>query len=81
MYLNPEKMSSADRQRIDRWLVANGCRYYVSVDDPVIVAGRRVYFTALCRRDKRSIQRMRIIMDKPPEERRSVRIRVPLQSV
>ena len=67
---------------VDAWLVANGCRHHVSIDHPVIVKGRRAHYVALCRRDQRSIRRMRVTPDGDvvPLGERSVRITVPLSA-
>ena len=41
---------------VDAWLVANGCRHYVSIDHPVIVKGHRAHYARVecspCHRDE-----------------------------
>ena len=75
MYLHPDRV---DQERVVRWLEANGCRHYVALE-PVVVKGSRAYYTAICRKDPRSLARIPVVRSEfVPLGRRSVRIRVPL---
>ena len=82
MYIDPDCLTRDQARRVDAWLVANGCRHHVSIDHPVIVKGHRAHYVALCRRDQRSMRRLRITPegDVVPLGERSVRITVPLAS-
>lgn len=82
MYIDPDRLTRDQERRVDAWLVANGCRHYVSLDHPVIVKGRRAHYVALCRRDQRSTRRLRVTPEGNliPLGERSVRITVPLAS-
>ena len=80
MRIEPDQLARDEARSVDAWLVANGCRHYVSIDHPVIVKGHRAHYVALCRRDQRSIRRLRVTPDGDvvPLGERSVRITVPL---
>lgn len=81
MYIDPDWLTRDQARRVDAWLVANGCRHHVSIDHPVIVKGHRAWYTAMCRRDPKSLRRMRLTPERDnivPLGRRSVRITVPL---
>ena len=82
MYIDPDRLTRDQERRVDAWLVANGCRHYVSLDHPVIVKGRRAHYVALWRRDQRSTRRLRVTPDGAvvPLGERSVRMTVPLAS-
>jgi len=78
MYLHPERVDTA---RIDRWLKRNGCRHHVALE-PVVIKGGWVEYTALCRRDRKSIQRMTVVdFEAVPLGRKRLRIRIPLSAV
>ena len=82
MRIEPDQLARDEARSVDAWLVANGCRHYVSIDHPVIVKGHRAHYVALCRRDQRSIRRLRVTPDGDvvPLGERSVRITVPLSA-
>ena len=77
MYLNPNKMSAADQNRIAAWLERNGCRHYIAMD-PIVIRGNVAEYTALCRKDAKSCARMRLNVARDelvPLGRRRLRIR------
>ena len=79
MILHPGRLTEQQRQAVDRWLTANGSRHHVSIDEPVVIAGRHAHYTAISRRDRKSMRRIRIRDGwLVPLGRRTVRIRVPL---
>ena len=81
MYLNPDRMSPDFRRRIARWLEANGCRHHVALE-PIIIKGGVAEYVALCRKDRKSLQRMRIVdCDAVPLGVKRLRIRIPLSAV
>lgn len=81
MYIDPDGLTRDQGRRVDDWLVANGCRHHVSIDHPIIIKGHRAHYVALCRRDQRSVRRLRFTPEGVvPLGKRSVRITVPLAS-
>lgn len=88
MRLHPEHPASA---RIVRWLERNGCRHWISVDDPILVRGNVVEYTALARKpdryglmretDRRHIDRQLHGDEITPLGRKRLRIRVRLSEV
>ena len=79
MYLDPEPMTLEHRRRIDRWMVANGCRDHIALD-PIIVRGKVAEYTAAGRRDGSG---MRDHMGNPVHHyrRKRLRIRIPLSRI
>ena len=78
MYLNPEKMTAHERDRIDRWLKANGAGKYID-RQPVIVHGKvaefyemREFHLDACRRAGRCSPRL---------THRRLHLRIPLHKV
>ncbi len=80
MYLNPDRMTSQARQRVDRWLQVNGCRHHVALD-PIVVRGNVAEYVAISRRDDRSIERQIVGGGLVELGRKRLRIRVPLSRV
>lgn len=80
MRLNPDKLTHTQLQAVDQWLIANGCTHYVALE-PITIKGRRAHYTALCRRDKKSVERIPVREGCAiPLGQRSVHIRVPLSN-
>lgn len=90
-YFNPDQMTGEERLRIDRWLLANGCRYDVALE-PVIVRGNVIEFYSLCKRGyfahkgSKKAGGVRIKWDHVGDPRsiltrRRLRLRVPLSRV
>lgn len=59
MFLDPEKLDERQRQVVDGWLVANGCRDHVALR-PVVIAGSSIRFWSICRRDAKAVQRVKV---------------------
>jgi len=74
MYLNPDWMTTDQRNAVAAWLERNGCRHDIALE-PLVIRGQWVHYTALCRRDRKSRQRM-VIRDNAivPLGRRRVRV-------
>ena len=78
VHLDADRLTREQMRAVDAWLVANGCRHHVAIE-PVVVKGRRAHYTAICRRDPKSLRRLPVHDGNlAPLGRRSVRIRVPL---
>jgi|GEM_PF-3235499 len=58
--------NQGSRQAIDhvlRWMKVNGCRHLIAADEPIIVKGGWIEYVAMCRNDKKSMDRMRVHND------------------
>ena len=77
MYLNPDRMDTAERMAVAKWLERNGCRHHIALE-PIVIAGQWAFYTALCRKDAKSMARMKIRnFEAVPLGIRRVRIRSP----
>lgn len=81
MYFNANRMDAAYESRIVRWLEVNGCRHWISRDHPVIIRGSIAEYTALCRKDDKSLDRHLRGDDLVPLGIKRLRIRIPLRKV
>lgn len=66
MFLNPERLDGRQQLVVDEWLRANGCRDHVDLV-PVVIAGNWIHYSAICRRDPKSVRRLkegRYVIDK-----------------
>ena len=83
MYLNPESLTHDECRRVDRWLVANGCRHEVALE-PIILHGKIAEYYSICRRGhwhKVGGPGVTVSGGDPALIRRRLRIRVPLSAV
>jgi hypothetical protein len=62
MYLNPDRMTIAERVAVDAWLQRNGCRHHIAIE-PIIIKGQWAHYTAMCHRDPKSLRRAVIRKD------------------
>lgn len=77
MYLDPDIMNTNERMAVAEWLERNGCRHHIALE-PIVIAGQWAFYTALCRKDAKSMARMRVRDgDLVPLGRRRVRLRSP----
>jgi hypothetical protein len=81
MYLNPAHMSPQFEARIVRWLESNGCRHWISREHPIIVRGAYAEYTALCRKDDKSLDRHLRGDGLILAGRKKIRLRIPLRKV
>ena len=76
-YLNPDRMSSAARLRVHRWLQINGITDLVALD-PVLIAGKTIHYNSF----GRNMRRLRLLPDGTVASyARRARLRVPLSAV
>jgi len=77
MYLDPDIMNTSERMAVAQWLESNGCRHHIALE-PIIIKGQWAFYTALCRKDAKSMRRAKIRdCEMVPLGRRRVRIRSP----
>jgi len=78
MYLRPGRMG--DEARIVRWLEANGCRHWIALE-PIIIRGKVVEYTAISRKDDRSLDRQLRGCEVTNLGRKRLRLRIPLARI
>jgi hypothetical protein len=77
-----EKLSGDDEDLIVKWLEVNGCRHWISVEHPVVLAGNVATYVAVCRKDPRSVARVPFVGDSfIMLGKKRARVRVPLADV
>lgn len=77
MFINPDRLSTEEQRVVAEWLERNGCRHYIALE-PIVIRGQWAEYTALCRKDERSVRRMQVRdSEAVPLGRRRVRIRHP----
>ena len=79
VYIHPDRLTAADRQRVVRWLEANGCRDWVDLE-PIIVRGGLIHYVSLGRKSP-NMRRVVVRGQSVVTRARRLRLRVPLSAV